>query len=110
MASTKRGVAVTFGTFTYSGFIVDSSDRAKQGERLRVEDEDGQYVGDVSGYGIDETMSVELIFLSGASIPEPGDTLTFDGDSDWVCDGIRDRRAKKDVRKVAIDMHRAPAA
>lgn len=103
MAATIRGVQpLAWGTETITGVVVDSSTRDASTEEFVIEDEDGQIITQIVGFGEKTEYTWEIIPKSSfTSPPDKGDIFTV-GSEKSVILNISKKRVKKDVEKWTI--------
>jgi len=96
MPSTIRGQAILkFGTNTLSGYIVADEEIEKVDENFQIENEAGDVVTDIAGFGQRTTATYNFLPLSTAVEPTPGAVLTGPGGLRVVVRTVRRIRARK---------------
>ncbi len=104
MAQTIRGVQpLKWGTNAADGFIVESVDNSRNGQEVTIEDETGEVVTHISGFGVTNAISISVIPLStvALTLPNPGDVFTWGTDSTIIV-SIDKKQVRKDVEKWSI--------
>lgn len=107
MAYKFRGTKqpISFGTIKTTGYIVDSTEDSVEGNELEITDEEGNFVGHFSGFGIKYSRSASVIPLEGANAPAPGDKFTIGSGEEefsFIVKSVKKSRAKGDVEKWDI--------
>ena len=110
MAETERGIALLkFGTTTVAGYIVENRDISIEGENLEIENEIGDVVTDISGFGIRKKKSVKLIpKASGSAQPTPGAVIEIGDSEKMVVKTFKTSNARKDVERWDIEGYEHP--
>jgi len=108
-AYTIRGTKtpLAFGTTITSGYIVDEQGKDKESENIAIDDEEGKFVIDISGWGEQHRKRLKVIPLDDVSEPALGSVLTY-GTEKMVVDSIRSVRLKRDVERWDIEGHAHP--
>lgn len=106
MALKIRGIQpLNWGTQKATGYVTESTGADMTGTDAQIEDEDGEFITDISGIGIKEDLQIDVIPLSTIdpdTMARPGDTFTYGTAPDEESMIIRSRsrkRVKKDVEK-----------
>ena len=94
---------ISFGVEKLDGFIVDATEETIEGEELEVENEEGDVVAHISGFGIRYKRTASVIPLVGATAPNPGDVFKIGEDFAFIVKSIKKARAKKDIEKWDLD-------
>ncbi|MDF3056801.1 MAG: hypothetical protein K0R17_1016 [Rariglobus sp.] len=80
MATTTRGTAILkFGTYTIASRIVSDSDTGISGQKTLVDDESGQNVTHISGFGLEGQHTITVIPLAAAVAPEIDTVISYNG-------------------------------
>lgn len=76
---TIRGpkVPLKWSTFTISGYVAEKDDIGHEVDTVRIEDENSQYVCEVTGLRRKKTRTLEVIPLAAATRPVEGDEFTY---------------------------------
>lgn len=102
MATTTRGTAILkFGTYTVSGYIVNEAEVGTTGQKVIIDDETGQNVTHISNFGLEGTLNLTFIPLSGASVPAIDGIITYNGTT-GVIEGVQDITAKRQARTFRL--------
>lgn len=111
-AYTIRGTKtpLSFGTTTIEGYIVDEQGIDKESEFIEIDDEEGRFVIDISGWGEKHRRRLKVIPLDNSTEPVAGDVLAYGvaGAEKMIVDTIRKVKVKKDVERWDIEGHSHP--
>lgn len=101
MAALNKGTAYVFGTGTVTSAQVQSSSLTDDfGIRVEVKDSDGNIVGE--GLGAPQrTGDITLLISNVYAIPEPGDSLTYDGSPFWIT-GVEESMSNDNYKEVTL--------
>ncbi len=78
MATTVRGTAIfKWGTYTLTTYVVNDSNIEVEGSEEMIDDESGQNVTHVTNFGLKSTGTLEVIPLSGATVPSVDAVITY---------------------------------
>ena len=94
---------ISFGVEKLEGFIVDATEETIEGEELEVENEEGDIVVHISGFGIRYKRTASVIPLVGAKSPIPGDEFKIGEDFSFIVKSVKKARAKKDIEKWDLE-------
>jgi len=104
MATIAGTALLKFGTFTVTGYIVESESIEKQSEDLEIEDESGDIVSHVYDFAKKDEVTVECIVKASTAVPAIGAVFTM-GDSPatkFRVLSVGRQRSKRDVEKWTI--------
>jgi hypothetical protein len=102
MAASIKGVQpLKFGTTTTTGYVVDSYTGDETTQELVIEDEGGDIITQILGFGNKDEITVEVIPKTATSRPTMGVLLTIGGTALNVLACSR-KQMKKDVEKWTI--------
>jgi len=108
MAATTRGTApLKFGVTVFTGYIVESSTRNATTENLVIDDEAGDQTTSITGFGLKNEITLEVIPKSGTSIPTVGSVLTYDS-VEYEILTLDRKQVRKDVEKWSIKAQSFP--
>ncbi len=108
MSATIRGIQpLSFGTQTITGYVNDTTSEDQSTEELVIEDELGDIITQITGFGVKHDVTIEVIPKSSVSSPAAADVFTY-GASKIVIITISKKRVKKDVEKWTIKGMRYP--
>lgn len=78
--STIRGVQILkFGTYTLAVKIVNDSDIGQSGQKVIIDNEDGQNVTHISNFGLEGEYSLSCIPLAAATAPVIDEKIVYNG-------------------------------
>lgn len=102
MAASIKGVQpLKFGTTTTTGYVVDTWTADGTTQELIIEDEGGDVITQILGFGNKDEMTVEVIPKTATAVPALGDLITIGGTALNIL-GLSRKRMKKDVEKWTI--------
>lgn len=109
MAAQVRGIQpLAFGTTTITGYVNDTTTTDSSTEELVIEDELGDIITQITGFGVKHDVTLEVIPKSSVNPPAPADVFTY-GSEKIVVINLSRKKAKKDVEKWTIKGMRYPA-
>ena len=108
MATTRGIVPLSFGTTTITGYVVETTSINHSGETATIQDEDGDYVAETSGFGLKAEVSLDVIPKSTATAPAVGDIFTYDSDQKIVISAVDIKKGNKDYQKWSLKGTRYP--
>lgn len=105
-----RGVQpLSWGTEAITGFINESQTESESTDEMIIENEEGAVVTQITGFGRKSEVTLEIIPKQGATLPVPGDVLTYGVSSKKITIlTIQKKRIKKDVEKWTVTGNRYP--
>lgn len=102
MAATILGIQpLKFGTTTTSGYVVETWENNSSTQELVIEDELGDIVTQILGFGNKDEITVEVIPKTATARPALGALLTIGGTALNVISLVA-KRMKKDVEKWTV--------
>lgn len=102
MAALIKGIQpLKFGTTTTTGYVVETYTGDETTQELLIEDEGGDVITQISGFGNKDDIVVEVIPKTAAVRPTMGQLLTIGGTALNVL-GVQRKQMKKDVEKWTI--------
>jgi hypothetical protein len=88
MATTTRGIAILkFGNYTIATYVVNDADAGIEGDEFILDDEDGQNITHFDNFGLNGTITLNLIPLAPVSpattrpLPAISSVVTYNGRS-----------------------------
>lgn len=90
---------ISFGVEKLEGYIIDTTEDSVEGEELEIENEDGNVVAHLSGFGIKYNRTASVIPLTGTIAPNPGDSFKIGDSFEFIVKSVKKSRARKDVEK-----------
>lgn len=91
-----------------TGYVVESFSEDESTQELVIEDEIGDVITQIFGFGIKSEVTLEVIPKSATTRPAQGDLFSY-GDKAINVLGLSIKRVKKDVEKWTIKGNRYPA-
>lgn len=70
-------VPLKWSTFAITGYVVEKDDLSHECDSVRLEDEAGAYVCEITGLRRKKTRSLEVMPLAAATRPVEGDEFTY---------------------------------
>lgn len=108
MAATIRGIQpLKFGSTAITGYVNESATDDVTSDELTIEDEIGDIITQIAGFGEKSDVTIEVIPLSAATEPAQGAIFTY-GTKKIVVLGVSKKEVKKDVVKWTIKGMRYP--
>ncbi len=102
MAASIKGVQpLKFGTTTTTGYVVETSTEDLSTQELLIEDEGGDVITQISGWGNKNEATVEVIPKSSVTRPALAALITIGGISLNIL-ALSVKNVKKDVEKWTI--------
>jgi hypothetical protein len=94
-------VGLKFGTVALTGYLVQGTTKTASTENVWLLDETGNKVGQVTNFGELNELSLEVIPLTGVTVPTTGTVLTYDS-LKYVITGITKTGTNTDNEKWSI--------
>ncbi len=108
MAATTRGTApLKFGVTVFTGYIVTDSNRNAKTDQLLIDDEAGDPTTSITGFGLTNEITLEVIPKSGTAVPAVGSVFTYDS-VEYEILTLDRKQVRKDVEKWSIKGWSAP--
>lgn len=102
MAASILGVQpLSFGTTTTTGYVVDSATEEASSQELVIENEGGDVITQILGWGNKNEVTVEVIPKTATDRPALADLITIGGIALNIL-ALSVKTAKKDVEKWTI--------
>ena len=112
MADTDGVAMLGFGPNNVTGYVVEDVDEQTEGQILAIADEDGDIITELNNFGIQTSVTVQVIPKSGTAVVSIGDTWSYTskthGAVKFSVQSIGAKEVIKDVVKWTCSGNRYP--